>query len=224
MSPSTSTPTSISTPPTSPRRRRPSRWGPLADRSLPWRHRLAALQGWRGDDIDCVLRAGPAVRLAPAVCATGSLAVVATRSPVLVAALAASAAVGAATGRHPVESLHRAWAVRRGRPVLPRARAGRRFACALAGTWLVTVGAADAAGHRWWATGLGLALAAAAAVFTFTGLCLPSLLLTAVAGTERATAATLARILVPGGGPEQDLASGHAAGGDPAPRRVRHRG
>lgn len=223
MSQSTSTPTPP-IPPTASRCGPPNRWGPLTDRSLPWRHRLAALQGWRGDDIDCVLRAGPAIRLAPAVCATGTLVVVTTRSPELVAALAASAVVGAATGRHPVESLHRVWAVRRGRPALPRARAGRRFACALAGTWLVTVAAADAAGHRWWATGLGLGLAAAAAVFTTTGLCLPSLLLTALAGAERATGATLGGILVPGGGPEQDLASDHASGGDPAPGRVRRLG
>ncbi len=169
----------------------PGRWGPLTDSSLCWPRRLIALQGWRGDDIDRVLRAGPAVRFAPAMCAAGSLAVVATRSRVLVAALAAAAAVGAVTGRHPIESLHRAWAVRRGRPALPRARAGRRFACALAGTWLVTVGVADATGHRWWATGLSLALSAAATVFTTTGVCLPSLLLTAVGGADRATAPTL---------------------------------
>ena len=174
---------------------RPSgRWGPLTDPSQCWPRRLVALQGWRGDDIDRVLQAGPAVRLAPALCATGSLAVVVTRSPVLTAALAATAAIGAVTGRHPVESVHRVWAVRRGRPVLPRARAGRRFACALAGTWLATVGAADATGHRWWATGLGLGLSAAAAVFTTTGVCLPSLLLTALAGAERATAPTLGRM------------------------------
>jgi len=168
-----------------------TRWGPLTECGLPWSHRLVALQGWRGDEIDRVLQAGPAVRFAPALCASGAVAVVLTGSPVLVTALAASAAVGAASGRHPIEWAHLAWAERRGRAGLPPARAGRRFACALAGTWLATVGAAQAAGRGHLAAGLGLSLAAAAAVFTVTGLCLPSLLLTAVAGAERATGATL---------------------------------
>jgi hypothetical protein len=181
----------VISPPIQPRSAIATRCGPLLDRSTPWRRRLVTLQGWRGRDVDCVLASGIAPRLAPATCAVGAVvAVITTSAPVLVG-LSASAVVGAMTGRHPVERVHARWARRHGRVGLPRARAGRRFACAVAAVWTAAMAVADATGHEIVSTVLGVILAVLATTFTCTGLCVPSTIFTALFGAERASAAAL---------------------------------
>ena len=165
------------------------RFGELLDTSIDARRRLLMLQGWRGAELEQALTARPADRLAPAFCMTGAAVGGLLGSPALLTGLGATGVVGAVTGRHPVERIH-AWLVPDKR--LPPARAGRRFACALAAAWTAAAVTAHVVGRPRLSRGLALSLSAAAGVYTSAGFCLPSTVLTAALGTERATCPTLA--------------------------------
>lgn len=168
------------------------RFAPVRTAGHDRRSRLLALQGWRGEGLQRACSAAPADRLAPAFCMVGGLAVALTQSIALALALAATAVVGAVTGRHPVESLHQLvvrW-TGRGR-VAPLGNAARRFTCALAATWLLVIVAAFAGDATAVGVGLSLALAAVAAVYTTLGFCIPATVFTLLFGAERATRPTL---------------------------------
>jgi hypothetical protein len=168
------------------------RFAPVRAAGPSRRERLLALQGWRGDGLSQACSAAPADRLAPAFCMVSGIAVGLTQSIPLALAVAATAVVGAATGRHPIESLHQlvVRATCRGR-VAPPGTAARRFTCALAATWLVAISVAFALDATGLGVGLSFALAAVAAVYTTLGFCIPATVFTALFGAERATRPTL---------------------------------
>ena len=119
------------------------------------------------------------LRFSPALCAAGVAAGTALASPLILAAMMATAIVGASTPRHPFDWLYN-YGVRHalGKPAIPRNAAPRRFSCAVASVWLVgTIGAFlagwDVAGYI-----LGAGMAGMAAFVAVTHICLPSLVYT----------------------------------------------
>ena len=159
----------------------------LTDESSSWGHRLARLQGWRGADAECAAAAPAAQRVGPAVCAVGAFLGAATQSSVVLAIFAGTAAVGAVARNHPFEVVYNRWAAWRRRPTLPANRAAKRLGCAIGVVFLGGAAIAYAAG----ATAVGLALAlvlgATATFVAVTGICVPSIVFTAVWGAERAS-------------------------------------
>ena len=191
------------------------RFGPVRSAGSTRKERLLALQGWRGEGLDLACSAAPADRLAPAFCMLGGLAVALTQSIPLALVLAATAVVGAVTGRHPVESLHQLVVRAAGRGhVAPLGSAARRFTCAVAATWLLVIVGALALDATGLGVGLSFTLAAVAAVYTTLGFCIPATVFTLLFGAERATRPTLPaglRLTVPA----------PAADGDPTTLRRR---
>lgn len=119
------------------------------------------------------------LRFSPALCALGVAIGTALASPVAILVMMATAAVGAATPRHPFDWLYN-YAVRHlfGKPTIPRNGAPRRFSCAVGAVWLAATAAAFAAG--WTIPGyvLGAGMAGMAAFVAVTHICLPSLVYT----------------------------------------------
>lgn len=163
----------------------------LGDSSRTWTERRTRLQGWRGDDAARADSAVVAQRVAPAACAIGALAGAALQSPLVLGILAATALVGATAPNHPFEALYNRWAARHGLPTLPSNRAAKRLGCAMGVAFLG--GAAIA--YELGATTLGFVLAVVlggtATFVATTGICVPSMLFTAVWGVDRACAPTL---------------------------------
>ncbi len=85
-------------------------------------------------------------------------------------------AVGGVIGtRHPFDVLYELGIrPRLGTPSIPRYRAPRRFACAVAAVWLTATAIAFHVGAAALGYVLGAALVVAAGVPTFTGFCIPS--------------------------------------------------
>jgi hypothetical protein len=163
----------------------------LGDTSLTWTERRTRLQGWSGPDADQANATPGVQRVASAVCAGGALAGAATNSPLLLTAFAATALAGAFTPNHPVEWLYNRVASTRGRTQLPANRAAKRLGCVIGVVFLGGSAAAYALGAPTLGLVLALVLGATAAFVAATGICVPSLVLTAVWGPHRAAAPTL---------------------------------
>lgn len=171
----------------------------LGDSSLTWAERRTRLQGWRGPEAELADRARVAQRVGAVACAVGVAIGAALESPVLLAAVAATALVGAVAANHPFEVLYNRWARSRGGHVLPANRAAKRLGCAIG---LVLLGGAAFA-YAMGASTAGLVLASVlggtAAFVAVTGICVPSIIFTVLWGLNRAcepslvAAATAAR-------------------------------
>lgn len=153
--------------------------------------RRARLQGWRGDDLLAVLRAGPMGRLAPAFCGVATLVAVVTSSIPLVLVILATALVGMVAPNHPVETLANVVARRTGRPTLPPNRAAKRLGCAIGSLHLAGGAVALALGATVVAQALLVSLGGLAMFVAVSGICVPSILYTLAFGARRATAARL---------------------------------
>jgi hypothetical protein len=138
------------------------------------RARIEAL-GFVGYDDATLAEVGPWLRLAPGLCAAWAAVGTALASPLVLWALVPFAALGALLPNHPFDVLynHGLRHLLRTRP-LPRYRAPRRFACAVATVWLALTGLAIFAGATTVGYVLGAAFVLAALVPTLTDFCIPS--------------------------------------------------
>ena len=121
------------------------------------------------------------LRFSPALCALGVAIGTALASPIIILVMMATAAVGAATPRHPFDYVYN-HALRRllRKPLIPRNGAPRRFSCAVGTAWLGFTAAAflvgwDVAGYV-----LGAGMAGMAGFVAATHICLPSLVYTRI--------------------------------------------
>lgn len=118
------------------------------------------------------------IRFAPAFCFAGIALGVVLVSPVLLAAMAATAFVGGfLTPKHPFDYLYDV-ALRPllGGPSVPSSPPPRRFACQLAAPWIVAIALAFVADLTAVAWALAAPLLLVAAVNVATNWCLPSLM------------------------------------------------
>ena len=112
-------------------------------------------QGFTGFDDAAIAQLNVGLRFAPAICSLLTLATTLEGNALGLLALAPAGLVGVITGRHPFDAVYDygfryLW----GHPrTMPAARAPRRFAFAVASTWLTVAGGLLALG----ATTLGLA-------------------------------------------------------------------
>jgi hypothetical protein len=151
------------------------------------RRRLIALQGWTGEDVSKVERAGIGSVVGPAVCLTGTVVATVFVLPWLFAALVAVSLVGVFTSNHPAEMLYNAWARKTGRGQMPATRAARRSACLLAAVWLGSAGVAFAVGATTAGYVLAISIIPAMAAMTFAGFCIPSYLFQSILGPGQAS-------------------------------------
>lgn len=149
--------------------------------------RLVRLAGWRDEDVAQALEAGWRLRLAPAARAAGAAAGVWYRSPAILAVFALTAVAGLFARNHPVEILANAVAVWSGRTPQPPNRAGRRLGCLLGTVQLGGAAIAYAVGAPGLGRSLALPFAAVAAFVASTNICVPSIILTLLAGSETCT-------------------------------------
>ena len=119
------------------------------------------------------------LRFTPALCAAGVATGTILASPIILVAMMATAALGAATPRHPFDLVYNS-GVRHllKKPAIPRNAPPRRFSCGVATGWLAfTVGAFllgwNVAGYV-----LGAGMVGMAAFVAVTQICLPSLVYT----------------------------------------------
>jgi hypothetical protein len=157
----------------------------LTDASLDRDMRLVHLQGFRSDDAEQALRSGIGSRLAPALCGAGAILGVATRSPLLLGGLALTAVAGVFAPSHAIEAAYNVHARRQGAAEVPANLAGRRMGCFistffLGGSALAYATGADAAGAV-----LGLSLGSLALFVAATNICVPSIILTLLRGSDR---------------------------------------
>ena len=119
------------------------------------------------------------LRFSPALCGVGVTIGTVLASPTVLLVMLATAAVGAATPRHPFDWLYNL-GIRHllGKPAIPRNAAPRRFSCAVASVWLAATIVTFAVG--WVVPGyvLGAAMAGMAGFVAVTHMCLPSLVYT----------------------------------------------
>lgn len=167
----------------------------LTDETYTWSTRLLRLQGWRDDQVRQAAGAGRLVRIGPASCAVGALAVAVLGSAALAALVALSSLVGVVAPNHPVETLANAVAVRRGRTPLPRNRAAKRLGCALGFVFIGGAAVAFAAGLDLLGVVLAAVIGLTAAFVAATNLCVPSAIFTLLWGAERAQAPSLVAAL-----------------------------
>jgi hypothetical protein len=147
------------------------------------------IQGYSCVDDATLAQTQLGLRLSPALCAAVAAAGTALASPAILWMLMIFAALGAALPFHPFDLIYNL-GIRRavGSPPLPRNRAPRRFACAVASVWLLATGGLfyadlDIAGYV-----LGGAMVAVAALLTLSHVCIPSLVYRALFGrTDLAT-------------------------------------
>jgi hypothetical protein len=118
------------------------------------------------------------LRFSPVLCLTGIALGIALASPVLLLAMALTAAVGGfLTAKHPFDYVYDA--VLRpllGGPSVPSSPAPRRFACQMATPWIAAIAVAFWAGAPMLAWVLAVPLLVVAAANTITNWCLPSLI------------------------------------------------
>lgn len=165
--------------------------GLLRDDRFDRATRLMRLQGWRGSELACAVRAGHAHRLAPGFCAVGSAVIAVTGSAWLAAALMATAVVGIFARNHPVETLYNAVAARSGRMPIPQNKAAKRLGCALGTAFLAASTVSIMVGADVLGRSLAASFAVVAGFVAFTNICVPSLIFTALWGADRATARRL---------------------------------
>lgn len=133
-------------------------------------------EGFGGFDDEALARLNLPLRFAPAMCILATAAAVMARSPVLLAIVAVTAAIGAATRRHPFDHVwERILRPAVGGPHLPKAPCPRRFAFVMATSVLAGAALSLALGAE--ALGLGLAALqlAGCATYVVTGWCGASL-------------------------------------------------
>jgi rhodanese-related sulfurtransferase len=130
-----------------------------------------------GDRALAEIQAG--LRFTPALCAAGVAVGTVLASPIILAAIMVTAAIGAASPRHPFDVLYN-HAVRRlvNKPAVPRNAPPRRFSCGVAAVWLAGTAAAFPGGWNPIGYVLGAGLAGMAAFVAVTHICLPSLVYT----------------------------------------------
>ncbi len=146
--------------------------------------RLTRLQGFRGAEADKALRAGIGGRLAPALCGVGAIVAVALSSPLLLGILALSAVIGVFAANHPIETAYNVFARRRGTEVPPN-RAGRRLGCFIGALFLGGAAVAYTAGAPVFGAVLGLSLGVLAVFVAATNVCVPSIILTLLRGSNQ---------------------------------------
>ena len=138
------------------------------------RNRLEA-QGFVGLDDATLSDVGPWLRLSPAICMIWAAVGTVLASPAILWSLMPFAALGAVFPWHPFDVIYnyglRHWL---GTPRLPRYRAPRRFACAVATIWLGAAGLAFYLGSPVLGYILGGSLTLAALVPVTTDFCIPS--------------------------------------------------
>ena len=132
-------------------------------------------QGFCGlDDRTCAQINYP-LRLSPAICMVWAAVGTALASPMILWALMPFAALGAILPGHPFDVFYN-FGLRHvlGTPALPRYRARRRFACAMATVMIVAAAWGFQAGMPMVGFIVGWSLVAAAFVNVSTGFCVPS--------------------------------------------------
>jgi hypothetical protein len=149
----------------------------MPNRFTHWMRCNLSMQGYSALSDDERRRLGLALRLSPGLCLTGMAVGVVLMSPAVLLAMAATAFVGGfVTAKHPFDLI---WdlGLRRisGDPPLPPTPPPRRFACQLAGFWLVGVAMAFLVGSETVGLALGVPLLLVATTVTTTNWCLPSL-------------------------------------------------
>jgi uncharacterized protein DUF4395 len=131
------------------------------------------------------------IRFAPALCFAGIALGVVLASPVLLAAMAATAFIGGfITPKHPFDYLYDlALRPLLGGPSVPPSPAPRRFACQIATPWIAAIAVAFVVGLAAVAWALAVPLLLVAAVVTTTNWCLPSLMYGLLHGRRQGGAA-----------------------------------
>ena len=155
---------------------------------------LLRLTGWRDEEVTQAAEAGWLIRLAPAVCALGAAVGVWFQSPGVLAFFALTAIVGVFAPNHPVEVVANAVAVRFGRTPQPPSRAGRRLGCLMGTVMLGGAAIAYAAGAPVLGASLALPLSVVATFVATTNICVPSMILTLLAGSQSCTRPQLVSI------------------------------
>jgi len=150
----------------------------MTERLTVWSRGCLTMQGYGG--LDETERRGLwlGLRFAPLLCFAGIAFGTVLGSPVLLAAMTASALIGGfLTPKHPFDYLYDV-AVRPllGGPSVPPSPPPRRFACQLAAFWVAAIAIAFAAGAGTLAWVLAVPLLLVAATVTTTNWCLPSLI------------------------------------------------
>jgi hypothetical protein len=142
--------------------------------STTTRRRIEA-QGYLGLDDATLAKVGPWLRLSPAICMTWVAIATFYESAAALLVLIPFAALGAILPWHPFDAIYNL-GIRHllGTPLLPRAKAPRKFACKVAVVWLSATSLAFYSGATVLGYILGGSLAFAAAVPTFTDFCIPS--------------------------------------------------
>jgi hypothetical protein len=163
----------------------------LGDTRLTLTQRRTRLQGWSGIDAEQADELPGVQRIGSGVCAVGALAGALIGSPLVLAVLAATALAGAFAPNHPFEWLYNRVASTRSGHQLPRNRAAKRLGCAIGVVFLSGSAAAFALGTLMLGLVLGLVLGGTAAFVAATGICVPSLVFTALWGAHRAAAPSL---------------------------------
>lgn len=138
------------------------------------RRRLEA-QGYCNLDDATLTELAPWLRWSPTFCAAFMAIGTALRSPLVLWGLAVTALVGALLPLHPFDLVYN-YGVRRvtrTRP-LPRNGPQRRFACALAATWLLATGWAFYTNTTVLGLVLGISLTSVATLVSLTHFCIPS--------------------------------------------------
>jgi len=138
-----------------------------------WRLRV---QGFAADDA-WLAEVAPWLRLAPALCATVTAIGTVTASPLILAALAATAILGAILPFHPFDVLYN-YGIRFlvGKRALPPNGAPRRFACGMASLWLIATALLFANGEAPAGYLLGTLFVAVALLVATTDICIPSIM------------------------------------------------
>jgi hypothetical protein len=149
----------------------------MIERFASWSRGCLTMQGYGGlsDGERRALWLG--LRFSPALCLAGIALGAALASPLLLLAMAATAASGGfVTAKHPFDYVYDA-ALRPllGGPAVPPSPAPRRFACRMATPWIASIAVAFWVGAPALAWALAVPLLLVAAVNTATNWCLPSL-------------------------------------------------
>jgi hypothetical protein len=163
----------------------------LTDSSMSWTERRTRLQGWRGEDAEQADANPVAQRMAAAVCAAGAGLGAVRGSPIILAVFASTALFGALAPNHPFEWVYNRGASRRHRAPLPANRAAKRLGCAMGVVFLGGSAVAYALGVSTLGVALALVLGGTAAFVAVTGICVPSMVFTALWGAERGAAPSL---------------------------------
>lgn len=150
----------------------------MIERFTSWSRGCLTMQGYGSLSEDERRGLWLGLRFSPVLCFTGIALGTALASPVLLLAMAVTAALGGfVTAKHPFDYVYDA-ALRPllGGPSVPPSPAPRRFACQMSTPWIAAIGVAAWAGAPTLARVLAAPLLAVAAANTIANWCLPSLI------------------------------------------------